>query len=224
MAGGGAAPGRRGALSREDIVSAALALVDAQGLGALSMRRLADRLDVATMSLYRHVRNKAELTDAMVDHVYVGLRIELDGDDPWAERVLRLSQIVRSQLLAHPAIVPLALQQLGSGPHGLRLGEAIYAALGPAGFPDEAVVGATYALLVYILGFVALEIPRSGAGAGSTDEVVRRMQGFFGSLPPAEFPHHVRFAPELARFTGDERFEFGVRTFLVGLQGRFQAG
>jgi AcrR family transcriptional regulator len=209
-------PRRRRALRREDIVSEALALVDEQGLEALSMRRLADRLDVAPMSLYRHVRNKAELTDALVDHVYVGLRIELDGEDPWDERVLRLSRVVRSQLRAHPAIVPLALRQLGSGPHGLRLGEAIYATLGPAGFPDEAVVGATYALLVYILGFVALEIPRPGDDPANSADVVRRMQGFFGSLPAGEFPHHIRFAPE--------RFEFGVRTFLAGLQGRFRAG
>jgi TetR/AcrR family tetracycline transcriptional repressor len=222
MATGAPVPGRRGALSRKAIVSEALALVDEQGLEALSMRRLAERLGVAPMSLYRHVRNKAELTDALVDHVYVGLRVELDDECPWDERVLRLSRIVRSQLRAHPAIVPLALQQLGSGPHGLRLGEAIYAALGPAALPDEAVVGATYALLVYILGFVALEMPRPGTDTASTEDVVRRMQSFFGSLPAAEFPHHVRFAPELARFTSDERFEFGVRTFLAGLRGRSQ--
>ena len=62
--------------------------------------------------------------------------------------------------------------------------------------------------------------PRPGTDTASTEDVVRRMQSFFGSLPAAEFPHHVRFAPELARFTSDERFEFGVRTFLAGLQGR----
>jgi hypothetical protein len=59
-------------------------------------------------------------------------------------------------------VVPYALQQPGLGPHSLRLGETVYDILRPAGFSDQATVGVVYAVLTYILGFVALEIPRAG--------------------------------------------------------------
>ena len=84
--------------------------------------------------------------------------------------------------------MPLALQQPGLGPHGLRLGEAIYNVLRPAGFSDEAVVGTVYALHTYVLGFVALEAPRAGTTATSDDEFVRRLRAYFGALPPDDSP------------------------------------
>jgi hypothetical protein len=123
-------------------------------------------------------------------------------------------------LLAHPAVVPYALQQPGLGPHSLRLGEAIYNVLRPAGFSDQAVVGTVYALLTYILGFVALEIPRAGTDPQTSDEFVRRMWAFFAALPPGEFPHHVQLAPLLARISTDDQFQFGIRTFLAGLNAQ----
>jgi hypothetical protein len=111
----------------------------------------------------------------------------------------------------------LALQQPGLGPHGLRLGEAIYNVLRPAGFSDQAVVGTVYALLTYVLGFVAIEAPRAGTDQQTNDEFVRRLRAYFGSLPPRTFPHHVELAPLLARFSSDDQFRFGLNTFLAGL-------
>ena len=60
--------------------------------------------------------------------------------------------------------------------------------LRPAGFSDQAVVGAVYVLLTYILGFVALEIPRAGTDPQTSDEFVHRLHGFFAALPPASSP------------------------------------
>ena len=114
-------------------------------------------------------------------------------------------------------MVPYALQQPGLGPHSLRLGEAIYDILRPAGFSDQAVVGTVYALLTYILGFVALEVPRAGTDPQTSDEYVRRMWAFFAALPPGEFPHTVELAALLARISTDDQFQFGIRTFLAGL-------
>jgi hypothetical protein len=70
----------------------------------------------------------------------------------------------------------------------LRLGEAIYGVLRPAGFSGEATVGIVHALLTSILGFVALELPRAGTSPQTSDEFVRRLRGFFAALPPGEFP------------------------------------
>ena len=102
----------------------------------------------------------------------------------------------------------------------LRLGEAIYNVLRPAGFSDQAVVGTDYDLLTYILGFVALEIPRAGTDPQTSDEFVRRMWAFFAALPPGEFPHTVELAALLARISTDDQFDFGIRTFLAGLNAQ----
>jgi TetR/AcrR family tetracycline transcriptional repressor len=214
---------QRGFLSRELIIETALDLLDAHGPGALSMRRLADHLGVAPNALYTHVRGKNDLVEGLIDQVYAGLELDPDPAADWTEQLAAISRDVRAHLLAHPAVVPFAIQQPGLGPHGLRLGEAIYGVLRPAGLPDQAVVGAVYALLTYILGFVALEVPRAGTDPQTSDEFVRRLHGFFAALPPGEFPHTVSLAPLLARISTDDQFEFGVRTFINGLsaqQGR----
>jgi TetR/AcrR family transcriptional regulator, tetracycline repressor protein len=207
----------RGFLSRELIIKEALALLDEHGPGALSMRRLADRLGVAPTALYTHVRGKADLIDGLIDQVYAGLTLNPDPSGDWTQQLTTLSQEIRAYLLAHPAVVPYALQQPGLGPHSLRLGEAIYNVLRPAGFSDQAVVGTVYALLTYILGFVALEVPRAGTDPQTSDEFVRRMWAFFAALPPGEFPHTVQLAALLARISTDDQFQFGIRTFLAGL-------
>ena len=210
----------RGFLSRELIIKEALALLDEHGPGALSMRRLADRLGVAPTALYTHVRGKADLIDGLIDQVYAGLTLDPDPGGDWTQQLATLSQNVREHLLAHPAVVPFALQQPGLGPHSLRLGEAIYRVLRPAGFSDQAVVGVVYALLTYILGFVALEVPRAGTDPQTSDEFVRRMWAFFAALPPGEFPHTVELAAQLARISTDDQFQFGIRTFLAGLNAQ----
>jgi TetR/AcrR family transcriptional regulator, tetracycline repressor protein len=210
----------RGSLTREEIIKEALALLEEHGSGALSMRRLADRLGVAPNALYTHVRGKADLIEGLVDQVYAGLELHPDPGGDWAQQLATLSQAVRDHLLAHPAVVPYALQQPGLGPHSLRLGEAIYDILRPAGFSDQAVVGTVYALVTYILGFVALEIPRAGTDPQTSDEFVRRMWGFFAALPPGEFPHTVQLAAKLARISTDDQFQFGIRIFLAGLNAQ----
>jgi TetR/AcrR family tetracycline transcriptional repressor len=210
----------RGSLTREQIIAEALALLEEHGLGALSMRRLADRLGVAPNALYTHLHGKADLIDGLIDQTYAGLDLHPDPAGDWTQQLATLSQAIRAHLLAHPAVVPFALQQPGLGPHSLRLGEAIYGILRPAGFSDQAVVGTVYALLTYILGFVALEVPRAGTDLQTSDEFVRRMWAFFAALPPGEFPHHVQLAPLLARGSTDDQFQFGIRTFLAGLKAQ----
>ena len=204
-------------LSRQRLVDEALALLEDPSGGELSMRRLAQRLGVAPNALYTHVRDKADLVAALVDEVYADLDLVPHALGHWTEQLAAFSRALRQHLLTHPSVVPLALQQPGLGPHGLRLGEAIYNVLRPAGFSDEAVVGTVSALHTYVLGFVALEAPHAGTDHDGDDEFVRRLSAFFAALPPDRFPHHVELAPLLTRFSSDDQFEFGLRTFLAGL-------
>jgi AcrR family transcriptional regulator len=119
-------------LDREQVVSAALALADEAGLDAVSLRRVADRLGVTPMALYRHVASKDDLLDAMADRLYGELDLPAPGD-PWWDTLAGLARSTRETLLARPWSVPLFARPL-AGSHGQALDEALRGALFDAGF------------------------------------------------------------------------------------------
>jgi TetR/AcrR family transcriptional regulator, tetracycline repressor protein len=94
------------------------------------MRRMADHLGVAPNALYTHVRGKADLIEGLIDQAYAGIHVDHDPTRDWPEQLAAISQAVRALFLAHPAVVPYAIQQPGLGPNSLRLGEAIYGCCG----------------------------------------------------------------------------------------------
>ena len=124
-------------LDRDAVLRAGLALADEAGLAAVTLRRLADRLGVTPMALYRHVAGKDDLLDGMADLLYAELDVpEPTGD--WWEELAALARSTRRVLLAHPAAAPLFSRPL-SGPNSLRLGDALLGTLQRAGFyPAEA--------------------------------------------------------------------------------------
>jgi AcrR family transcriptional regulator len=139
-------------LDREQVVSAAMALADEAGLDAVSLRRVADRLGVTPMALYRHVASKDDLLDAMADRLYGELDLPAD-DEPWWDALAGLARSTRETVLARPWSVPLFARPL-TGPHGHALDEALRTALLGAGFtPSEAaelhdqLSGMTFALV-----------------------------------------------------------------------------
>lgn len=100
------APAKRADLSRQRVVNAALALLDREGEGALSMRRLADELGVGTMSLYHYVADKEDLTKAVIDQV-LGECHRPAGDEPWTDMARAVASGFRASALAHPAAIGL---------------------------------------------------------------------------------------------------------------------
>ena len=123
-----------GRLDRDFVLRAGLALADESGLGAVTLRRLADRIGVTPMALYRHVAGKGDLLDGMADLLYAELDIpEPEGD--WWPELAALAHSVRRVLLAHPATVPQLFSRPLAGPHSVRLGEALLGTLRRAGFP-----------------------------------------------------------------------------------------
>jgi AcrR family transcriptional regulator len=124
-------------LDRDSVLRAGLELADESGLAAVTLRRLADRIGVTPMALYRHVAGKDDLLDGMADLLYA----ELDVPEPgagWWPQLAALAHSVRRALLAHPATAPLFSRPL-AGPHSVRLGGALLGTLRSAGFhPAEA--------------------------------------------------------------------------------------
>jgi len=119
-------------LDRDTVLRAGLAVADESGLDAVSVRRVAARLGVTPMALYRHVAGKDDLLDGMADLLYEELGVPAQGGD-WWEELAELARSTRRILLRHPEAAPLFSRPL-SGPHSLQVGEALCATLERAGF------------------------------------------------------------------------------------------
>src|SRR5947209_4329176 len=100
------------ALTREAVVDQALRVADADGLEAVTIRRLGQDLGVTPMALYWHVKNKEELLDAMGDRLFAGLRVAADEDAAWDEQLRAVLQGLVDVLRVHPTCVELAFRRI----------------------------------------------------------------------------------------------------------------
>jgi AcrR family transcriptional regulator len=119
-------------LDLEAVVDTAVSLADDQGLDAVSLRRVASRLGVTPMALYRYVGSKDDLLDAMADRLYESLTLP-SPDANWWEGLAELARSTRRVLLGRPWAAPLFARPL-AGPHAHAVDEALQAVLGAAGF------------------------------------------------------------------------------------------
>ncbi len=143
------------AVTREKISQEALALVDEEGLEALSMRRLAARLGVEAMSLYHHVRDKADLLDALHAAVLGGLHLNVRGD--WRALLGGMARALRATLLSHPNVVPLFATRPVRAPEALEAIGHAWQALSEAGFSRRDAEKIIITVGVFTIGCVLAE-------------------------------------------------------------------
>jgi AcrR family transcriptional regulator len=175
---------------RQEILDIALALADEGGLGAVTMRGIAQRLDVTAMALYPHVASKDDLLDGLVGRVLSELTLP-DPSLPWRDRLRMIGNSMRSLARQHPAAVPLIFTRPTVTPDGLRVVDAIYAALLDAGVPADQVARAERLVSTFVLGYAISEASgRFGRGSIGTRE--RR-----GQVAVNELPAHAKLGPLL---------------------------
>jgi AcrR family transcriptional regulator len=209
---------RRRTLTRERVVAEALTVIGADGVDALSMRALATRLGVVPGALYRHVRNREQLLDLVLDEVLAQVDCDLDRSQPWTERVKLLAQRLRTVLQDRPGIATLLKTRDPLGPHSLTLAEAFLATLQEAGLPDHQ-TGLAFSLIYdYTLGF-ALSSPSSINEQRVRDPATRtRLHTFLRSLPAARFPTLADLGETVWTDNSDERFATSLDTIIDGLE------
>ena len=195
-------------------MSAALEVVEADGLEGLSMRRLAQELDVWPMAVYRYFRDKDELLDAMVDAA--GAQVELpDGTAPWREEIGALLLRARSELRRYGGGLGIPLGRLLLTPSGLRISEAGIATLACAGLEPEEAARAWRALFSYAVG---------AAAEPDADEAARRARVALAGLSEDEYP---ALAAAVDGFAGanepEAELEYGLERLLDGLEARVAA-
>jgi TetR/AcrR family transcriptional regulator, tetracycline repressor protein len=213
--GAGRGRGERAGLTGAAILAAARAVVEGDGVERLTMRRLAAELGVTPNSLYSHFESKAALVDALLD----SLLADVEAPDPdagdWRDGLVALMGSTRRVLLAHPRLVALFLARPGRGANAMRLGDATLRLLARGGVRGPRAAQALRALLVFSLGFAAVEVPRRGDPAG--DERLRRSRDAFQSAP-AELTAIRAAAGDLARHPDDEDFELALRWLMAGIE------
>jgi len=207
-------------LTRDQIVQAAIRIADAEGLDALSMRRLAQDLSVATTSLYWHVRNKDELLDLLIDEVLGEIPIDDDPASPWRERIADLARGLREMMKRHPGAAQLLGSRETSGPNALAGVDRMIGILRAAGFEGTRLTLAYQVVLNYASGWGVMESRGiSGQPAGTTrDELVASLGSMLASLPPDLYPNLIAAMGGAAEATEDLQFEYGLRMLLDGME------
>ena len=207
----------RGRLSRDRVVLAAIAHADAGGLEALSMRKIADEIGVAPMALYRHVANKDDLIDGMVDVVFGEIELpSFDGD--WRTAMHRRAVSVRDVLSRHRWAIGLMESRANPGPANLRHHDTVIGSLRAAGF-DMGRVAAAYSVLdSYIYGFA---LTKMNLPFDDTSDIAATAQEMLEPFPAGEYPNLVAFITEHAMQPGYDygnEFENGLEVILDGLE------
>ncbi|MFD7165423.1 TetR/AcrR family transcriptional regulator [Streptomyces violascens] len=206
-------------LSRERIVRAAIQLADADGLDAVSLRKVATVLDVRPMRLYGYIDSKEELLDLMVDAVHAEIRPVGDG---WREVLRSLAETTRHAVHEHEWLADLLGGRPQLGPHALATGEAVMAALGDVDV--DAVMPVVSAVNAYVIGAVRRETAeRRAERATGMDE--KRWQATLGpyltrTFATGRFPALATVVRDAAHLDADQTFQLGLDFLLDGIEAR----
>jgi len=222
-------------LSREEIVTTAMAIADAEGVEAVTMRRIARELRAGAMSLYWHVASKEELQDLMLEAIEAEIDIpEPSGD--WRADLRAFARNARAGMLRHPWFMGFRGSRPPSGPNDARNADRLFGAFDGFGVDVRATVWLTQAVMTYVMGAVEREIAEiqserdmAAFAASLTEEEMEALKKDF-----AERIHASGRYPRLERFmdadvdpddpaTRTERFEFGLEVVLDGIASRLPA-
>ena len=204
-------------LTRERVLQAALDLADADGIEALTMRRLAQELGVEAMSLYHHVRNKQDLLGGICDLVVREYELPVPGA-PWKAAVRRTAISAYEALIRHPWAASLLLSGTPESRARIRYMDALLGAFRTGGFSAGMTDHAYHALDSHIMGFTLWVV---GMNLGTQEDLAALATAFLRELPRDEFPHLAEHIDQHLRPRDPDEegeFAFGLDLLLDGLE------
>ncbi|WP_157246901.1 TetR/AcrR family transcriptional regulator [Nonomuraea typhae] len=195
----------RGTLSHKVILEHATRLMDAEGLEAVTVRRLAQDLGVRPMALYTYFKSKEEILAALYDGLLATIELP-ESPDAGLDGVRQIMREFFRLLTEHPA-----LMKAGSGGQGdMRFGEVIYTLLLNSGIERRTAVGITASLVRFTIGSASVYQERAGWDAGYWS----KLRASLRELPAERYPVMRSFGDDLPEFTQEEVFEFGMDRIL----------
>jgi AcrR family transcriptional regulator len=186
---------------KDEIIDAAIAIADEQGLDAVSMRSVAQRVGVTPMALYPHVGSKTALLDAMYGRIVADLLPDMPADESWRDRLRMLAHAARALVQRRPWAITLLLARPSVTLDAVRITDAIYGALLEAGVPDPDVPRIERLVTTFFLGYLASEAGGRFAPRTAAERAER------AALPMAELPAHARLLPWLAKADWEGEFD-----------------
>lgn len=203
-------------LSRSLVLRGAVEVADAGGMGALTMRSLADALKVKPMSIYHHVANKDEVLDGIVDIVFSEIELPAIGGE-WQSGMRRRAASAREAMRRHPWAIGLVQTRTSPGPATLKHHDAVIGTLREAGFSVEMTAHAFALIDAYVYGFALSEATLPINGPEAVTEVAEQMMD---QSSPKDYPYLVEFSVEHVMKPGynyGREFEFGLDLLLDGV-------
>ncbi len=203
-------------LSRDRVLAGAITVADTGGIGALTIRTLAQELGVKPMSVYHYVANKDEILDGIVDLVYAEIDLPVPGEN-WRTEMRRRAGSAREVLTKHPWAPPLLQSRLNPGPATLRHHNAFIATLRAAGFSVELTAHAFALVDSYVFGFALSENALPIHGPDSVADTAASMMHFFDA---EAYPSLLEFTVEHVMrpdYDFGEEFAYGLTVILDGL-------
>jgi TetR/AcrR family tetracycline transcriptional repressor len=205
-------------LSKQVVVDRALALGDAEGLEAITIRRLATELGVTPMALYWHFRNKEELLAALGDQIWRELDTDIDVAAPWHAQMRGLLESLLDVLRSHPCASQLILEGEKQSEAALVATETALGVLRRGGFdPEHAAEIARNALWMGLM-LVMSEGFKPGLTDAERAEEQRRARVRLALLPPDRFPRLVEAAAPMSSCEPDFHYKLGVDVFIAGVR------
>ncbi len=209
----------RPALTRERILRAALTQADAGGLEELTMRRLAEVLGAAPMALYRHIANREDLVDGLVDLVFEEINLPPSGVD-WKTAMRQRAISLRDVLSRHRWAIGLMESRRNPGPANLRHHDAVIGSLRQGGFTIGMAAHAYSLLDGYIYGFA---LTKMNLPFETSEEITEVAHNMLEPFPVNEYPNLVEIITEHVMKPGydyGEEFEYGLDLILDGLEAK----
>jgi len=211
--------GERTRLTRAAVVDRALALADAAGLDALTIRKLATELGVTPMALYWHFRGKDELLEGLGDRLWSEVDLSLDRSAPWTDQLRALFTSLLTVLRTHPAAPALlARSNIVNSEAGLGALEVALELLRTAGFSPADASAVARSTLWTALTLVMSEPGIEMLDGAERTELQRKKAVTMATLSPAKYPRVVECAiPMTACDDPEEHYEFGIDVFIDGV-------
>ncbi|MFD0688169.1 TetR/AcrR family transcriptional regulator [Actinomadura fibrosa] len=213
-------------LSRDEIVRAAVELLDAEGLDGLSMRRLAAMIGAGATSLYFYVANKDELLELVLDEVMGEVAVPDVAGGDWRAAAAEFSRGMRAMILRHPWTTAILGEQPNIGPRAMRTSDRAIAMFRAAGFRGPEIAWAGSLLMSHAVGTATGEVAyrRVAARSGADGDQVGEQLGPYLEQAGAAYPNFLEWWRENRdravdmRQNHDDTFEFGLRRLLDGLE------
>jgi AcrR family transcriptional regulator len=207
-------------LSEDAVVDAALAILQSEGLEAVTMRRVAAALDTGAASLYVYVANRDGLLQAMLDRVTATIELEPPDPSRWRAQLHSLLQRMHRALVAHPGLATLTLEDPPTTEVVLRLTENLLGILLAGGIDPQDAAWACDVFVSLETAIASEDDVRRARGRGDRSEQVDDVLKTFTALPPDRFPLLTAHAAEMVAGDHDERFRFAVDVVVDGLLAR----